>query len=124
MDVIKVDEEGVGVGDGVDEVVGGGVDEVSGVDDVLMIMEEEVLEVRGVLVVTAEGLLLAIDLDDDTEVLDGDDWVDVVGSLVSVLVVLLDMVNCLPCKSLCGRLLYAVAMSVNRNIAMVCGHEM
>jgi len=124
VDVIKVDEEGVGVGDWVDEVVGGGVDEVSGVDDVLMIMEEEVLEVRGVLVVTAEGLLLAIDLDDDTEVLDGDDWVDVVGSLVSVLVVLLDMVNCLPCKSLRGRLLYAVAMSVNRNIAVVCGHEM
>ena len=108
-------EEGVGVE--VDEgVVLEGVDEV--VDDELSIIEEEVLEVSGVELETGGGLLLAIELDDGTEVLEGDGgaWVDVVGTPVSVLVELVDIVNCLLKTSFLGR--PSVAMSAKRNLIM------
>lgn len=113
-------EEGVGV-----EVVGGVVlEEVDkGVDEVLSIEEERVLEVSGVLLETGVELLLAIELDGGTEVLVGDDgvWVDVVGTPVSVLVELVDMVNCLLNTSFLGRLY--VAMSAKRNLIMVGCHH-
>jgi hypothetical protein len=113
-------EEGVGV-----EVVGGVVlEEVDkGVDEVLSIEEERVLEVSGVLLETGGELLLAIELDGGTEVLVGDDgvWVDVVGTPVSVLVELVDMVNCLLNTSFLGRLY--VAMSAKRNLIMVGCHH-
>jgi hypothetical protein len=108
-------EEGVGVE--VDEgVVLEGVDE--GVDDELSIIEEEVLEVSGVELETGGGLLLAIELDDGTEVLEGDGgaWVDVVGTPVSVLVELVDIVNCLLKTSFLGR--PSVAISAKRNLIM------
>jgi hypothetical protein len=114
--------EGVGVGVGVDDgVVLGGVDE--GVDEMLSIVEEMELGVIEVLLVTGGGLLLAIELDDGIEVLvgDGDAWVDVVGSPGSVLVELVDIVNCLSNTSFLGRLY--IAMSAKRNSIMVCGHH-
>jgi hypothetical protein len=82
------------------DVVGGGVLEV------LMIVEEVELVVSEELVETGGGLLLAIELDDGIEVLegDGDAWVDVVGTPVIVLVELVDIVNCLLKTSFLGRL--------------------
>ncbi len=96
------------------DVVGGGVLEV------LMIVEEVELVVSEELVETGGGLLLAIELDDGIEVLegDGDAWVDVVGTPVIVLVELVDIVNCLLKTSFLGRL--DVAMSAKRNSIMVC----
>jgi hypothetical protein len=87
-----------------------------------MIEEEKELEVSELVLETGEGLLLAIELDDGIEVLvdDGAAWADVVGTAVSVLVELVDIVNCLANTSFLG--LLDVAMSAKRNSIMVCCH--
>lgn len=110
-----VDEIGVEVvGVGVELVVGVGVVEEEVVrEEVLSIEEVEGLE-EGEEVETGGGLLLAIELEGGSEVVVGDDEEEeVVGTPVSVLVELVDIVNCLLNTSFLGCL--CVAMSARRN---------
>lgn len=111
------DEDVVGVGVGVFEVVDCDVDEVRETGEEVEIDVEDVDSEE--VVTVGVGLLLATELDDETnEELVGvdaawkEDVADVDGTPVSVLVELEDIVNCLNLRSL-GRLLYIAWSAMN-----------